>query len=78
MDESNYRTKMVDLFWAEKAKDPGLSIRVFSCLHNIRYYTFRDWYRDPMYNRYWASRNELNRQELQVNISLVKIGSISR
>ena len=50
------RKAIVDEFWKLKGLDPGLSIREFANLKNIKYYTFRDWFRDRRYNSKWQER----------------------
>ena len=49
--------RAVKEFWKKKDEDSSFSIRTYSALIGVPYYTFRDWYRDPRYNgRFFYSR----------------------
>lgn len=52
------KKRIMDRYWEMKLSDPGLSLRQFAGMQGIGYYTFRDWYRDPRYNRFWSMRYE--------------------
>lgn len=49
------RKALVDEYWKMKEFNPRLSIREFSNIKNLKYYTFRDWFRDWRYNSKWSS-----------------------
>jgi len=61
------RKALVDEFWRLKGLNPSLSVRAFSNLKNIKYYTFRDWFRDRRYNSKWKESIE-ERMEIHSSI----------
>lgn len=60
------KKKAVEDFWNQKDKDNLLSIRTYAALIGVPYYTFRDWYRDPRYNRRFFCSRKLNQKQPQI------------
>lgn len=57
------REKSLENFWKQKDEDNLLSIRTYAALIGVPYYTFRDWYRDPRYNkRFFCTRRTHQKQ----------------
>lgn len=61
------KKKAVEDFWNQKDKDNLLSIRTYAALIGVPYYTFRDWYRDPRYNRRFFCSRKLNQKQSQIS-----------
>ena len=60
------KKKAVEDFWNQKDKDNLLSIRTYAALIGVPYYIFRDWYRDPRYNRRFFCSRKLNQKQSQI------------
>lgn len=60
------KKKAVEDFWNQKDKDNLLSIRNYAALIGVPYYTFRDWYRDPRYNRRFFCTRMPNQKQTHI------------
>lgn len=51
------KTAFMDSFLEER-DSLGTSLRDYAAKIDVRYYTFRDWYRDPGINKRYSERHE--------------------